>query len=131
MSPFPFPRALKRPVFAAIAAFWVASLVAPAAARATCGDYLDSGRRHELVTPAQHPTGHQAPLQSPCHGPHCRSNSKIPVAPAPLVQVVGEHWAVPSADAILNIERARPAALAIALVHAQTGPEPLLDPPRC
>ena len=79
----------------ALATWWGVSLWCSSSAHATCGDYLvhggamndlarDSGAAHTQDAPA-HPT--------PCRGPNCRSNDRSPLAPAPTIEVVVEHWA--------------------------------------
>jgi len=70
------------------------SLLAPSAARATCGDYLAStdGSMSADRDMSGHTPGHNP--SAPCHGPNCRSDNKLPVAPAPTVKIVVPQWAV-------------------------------------
>ena len=62
-------------------------LLAPAGARASCGDYVITRVAHAgQATAPQHgaPMAQLPPVpQKPCHGPHCSQAPSAPLAPAP------------------------------------------------
>jgi hypothetical protein len=83
----------------ALAAVASALMLAPNAARASCGDYLLRG---EKATPRgmqddpqsmPMPT-HPNPDRQPCDGPHCsRGHDNLPAVPVAPPSPVGEQWA--------------------------------------
>jgi hypothetical protein len=68
-------------------------LCAPAAARASCGDYVTFGGKPAHGPPHAAGDGHPTPLPAPtppCHGPSC-SGSPLPLAPPPAPAPTGPH----------------------------------------
>lgn len=69
-----------------------AALLAPAEARATCGDYLWMGNHAEAShadpeSDAFLNSDFPAKERQPCRGPQCRRGSELPAPPVPTVTV--------------------------------------------
>jgi hypothetical protein len=73
------------------------ALLAPAAARASCGEYVVMGPHHTAPAPSQpnlHPEpGGSAPGPAPCSGPTCSRGHPLPVLPLSSAPDGAEHWA--------------------------------------
>jgi hypothetical protein len=87
---------------------WIAALFGPAAARASCGDYvlfdsngkLPSAASFRAIRPIADSSPAQGPypLQAPCSSFRCSGHS-IPLAPPYTMGSVPEdHWAVPAKE---------------------------------
>lgn len=71
------------------------SLLMASSAHATCGDYLDA-REDIGSTSARQPMPDHGPRplpSAPCRGPNCRSENKLPAAPANTLPLVDPPWA--------------------------------------
>src|SRR5438552_1607885 len=96
MSSVAWQRRLRLPV-SAVLALLSGVLLAPATARASCGDYVMLGAQgHGSSTFPSRAHG-PSPLPAPCSGPTC-SRQSIPIAPPPApapAPVEEERWAFP------------------------------------
>ena len=92
---------VRRPALlpAALLALATAWLCAPAALRASCGDYVTLGPRSPgAVLPRTPPV----PAPAPCHGPRCSGGSLPPLLPLTVAPDTPEQWG--------HLARPRPAA---------------------
>jgi hypothetical protein len=73
------------------------ALLAPVAARASCGEYVVMGPHHTTLAapePNLHPEpGGSAPGPAPCSGPTCSRGRPLPVLPLLPAPDSTEHWA--------------------------------------
>ena len=93
-------------------------LLAPPAARASCGDYVVMGPGSAAHTPDQHPL---PAGPRPCNGPHCSGGQQplAPPAPAPVPTSPSEQWGVPMPSPLL------PDAASAFLAPPRTAARPL------
>jgi len=97
---------------AAALALFAALLLSPRASEAGCGDYVLIGGRHVPMAhsrpeptrtdAASNQPDHGLP-QRPCHGPGCSDGSFPPQAPAPVLVVSIDRWAVAPGDTLPNV----------------------------
>jgi hypothetical protein len=88
------------PLLAATAAVLAGVLLAPSAARASCGDYVILGDR---PTAHAHPPGPAPTTPQPCHGPHCSGDRQPlpPATPAPAPPSTSEQWCCPTSPPLI------------------------------
>jgi hypothetical protein len=89
----PRPALLSPVALLALAAAW---LCAPAAVRATCGDYVTLDPRPPAAAHQPHdptlPPMPPVPAPAPCHGPRCSGGSLPPLLPVTVAPEVPEQW---------------------------------------
>jgi hypothetical protein len=86
-------------------------LLAPAGARADCGDYATTRLSHAGMPPLAEPKQPAAPQpHKPCSGPHCSQAPVAPLAPAPTApSQSAEEWGCTfDGLALVPLEPSRP-----------------------